>query len=245
MSKREELRQRRQAQAQRQRLFIIGGVSLVAIAIAAFFIYQSVTENSRPIGTIVPVTPQNYTLTNGQPMANGKILGSPEAPVAIEVYSDFQCPFCGRLAREVEEEVIATYVATGQARLIYKHFIVVDDNVGGQESHRAALASECASEQGQFWNYHNLVFANQSGEGQGAFADRRLKAFAETLSLNTEQFNSCFDSSKYASALTTDQNDGVAKGVRGTPSVFINNIQMQNPLDLAEYQRIIAAQLGQ
>lgn len=117
--------------------------------------------------------------------------------------------------------------------------------MGGSESRRAAEASECAREQGEFWNYHALVFANQQGEGQGAFSDRRLKAFAETLGLDTQAFNTCFDSGRYAGDVQADEQLGRSLGVSGTPTVFVNGQRVQNPLDFGEFQRMIEAELAQ
>jgi protein-disulfide isomerase len=94
--------------------------------------------------------------------------------------------------------------------------------VGGNESHRAAEASECANELGEFWNYHKMMFANQAGEGKGAFSDRRLKAFAETLGLNTQAFNQCFDSGRYAQNVLADEGLARSMGVTGTPTIFVN-----------------------
>jgi protein-disulfide isomerase len=121
---------------------------------------------------------------------------------------------------------------------------VIDGNVGGSESRRAAEASECAREQDEFWNYHALVFANQQGEGQGAFSDRRLKAFAETLGLDTDAFNACLDSGRYAGEVRADEQLGRSLGVSGTPTVFVNGQRVQNPLDFGEFQRLIEAELA-
>jgi protein-disulfide isomerase len=235
MSKREELRRRRQAQARRRQMIPIGVVAFVAIAFTGFLIYQ----NTRPIGEIIPI--EKETL----PFAQGKSIGPEGASVTIQVFSDFQCPFCGVFAREgVERQLIEQYAASGQARLEYRHYIVVDWNVGGSESRRAAEASECANEQGEFWNYHNLLFTNQNGEGLGAFNDRRLKAFAETLELDTAQFNACFDSGRYASAVRADEQLAGSLGVRGTPTVFVNGVRVENPLNFAEFQGLIEAALS-
>lgn len=235
MSKREEMRRRRQAQTRQRQLVVIGVIVVIAFAIVGWLIYQ----NSRPIGEFVTIPTKEY------PLASGKSMGQADAPVTILVFSDFQCPFCGVLATTTEAQLIENFVNTGQARLEYRHFIVVDGNVGGSESRDAAEASECAAEQGQFWNYHDFVFANQQGEGRGAFAERRLKAFAEAVGLDTAAFNACFDSNRYAGAVRTDESLGAQMGVTGTPSVFINAYRMNNPLDLNEYQRIIEAQLQQ
>jgi protein-disulfide isomerase len=139
----------------------------------------------------------------------------------------------------VERQLIDTYIATGNVRFEYRHYIVVDNNIGGSESRRAAEASECANEQGEFWNYHQLIFANQQGEGLGAFSDRRLKALAETLGLDTAAFNTCFDSGRYSATVREDEALARSLGVRGTPTIFVNGTQIQNPLDFSEFQRLI------
>lgn len=135
---------------------------------------------------------------------------------------------CEQFAADVERQLIDQYIATGKVRFEYRHFIVVDGNVGGTESQRAAEASECANEQGEFWNYHKMVFTNWNGEGQGAFADRRLKAFAEHLQLDTTKFNDCFDSNRYASAVADDVALGRARGLSSTPSLFLNGQLVDN-----------------
>jgi len=127
----------------------------------------------------------------------------------------------------VERQLIDEYVATGKARFEYHHYIVVDRIVGGNESQRAAEASECANEQGEFWNYHKMLFANWNGEGEGAFVDRRLKIFAETLGLDTQKFNQCFDSGRYAGEVRADTQLGQSLGVTGTPTVFVNGQKVE------------------
>lgn len=144
----------------------------------------------------------------------------------------------------MERQVIDTYVATGQARFEYYHYIVVDSIVGGSESRRAAEASECANEQGAFWDYHAMLFTNQRGEGQGAFGDRRLKAFADALGLDTGKFNACFDSGRYAAAVRDDEALGRSLGVESTPTVFVNGARVANPWDFGEFQRLIEAALA-
>jgi protein-disulfide isomerase len=123
---------------------------------------------------------------------------------------------------------------------------VIDDNVGGNESRRAALASECANAQNQFWPYHDIVFANQQGEGRGAFRDARLKAFAEQIGLDMAAFNQCFDSSQYSSAVQADEFDGRSQGVTGTPTLFINGarVPQQAMLDFNALKQLIDTELA-
>lgn len=234
MSKRKELQVKRQQRARQQLVIIISAVVLVAVTFIGFSIYQ----NSRPIGDITPVAKEEF------PFQNGKVLGKDDAPVTIQVFSDFQCPYCGIYAREQERQLIDDYVATGQVKFEYRHYIVVDGNVGGSESRMAAEASECASEQGEFWNYHNFVFGNQNGEGKGAYSERRLKAFAEQMGLDTEAFNSCFDTRRYAQDVLTDERLGRSLGINSTPTILVNGKVINNPLDYNEIKQAIAAALA-
>ena len=144
----------------------------------------------------------------------------------------------------MERQLVEQYVAVGNVRFEYHHYIVIDGNVGGSESRRAAEASECANEQGAFWDYHAMLFANQQGEDSGAFSDRRLKAFAEALQLDTGKFNTCFDSRRYVTEVQADEQRARALGVTGTPTLFVNGRLVQNPLDFSELQSLIAALLA-
>lgn len=233
----ENQRLRRQ-RSRNQQLLVIGGVVLVAVVLIGLSVARSAYENSKPVGDIIPIQTQTYA------QANGKSIGPSDAKVVIQEFADFQCPYCGRFALTVEQNILDSLVATGSVRFEFHHFIVVDGNTRGTESRRAAEASECANEQGQFWNFHKLVFTNQNGEGKGAFSDRRLKAFAETLGLDTAAFNSCFDSSKYAQVVKADERMGASLGIAGTPSLFVNGRPISNPLDFSEIQGAVQAALG-
>jgi protein-disulfide isomerase len=235
MSKRAEIRRRREQKARQQRLMLIGGVALAAVLIAAWLIYPTL----QPVGEIVAITPQAY------PNADGSALGPTGAPVTVLVYSDFQCPNCRNFSNTVERQIIETYGGTGQVRLDYAHFIVIDGNVGGSESRQSAEASECAAEQGQFWNYHEILFANWAGEGVGAFSNRRLQAYAESIGLDMAAFNACFSSNRTAGVVTGDEAAARALGVNGTPTVFINGqvVPQTNVFDFEYYQQAIEAQV--
>jgi protein-disulfide isomerase len=217
MSKREEIRKRKQQQTRRQVLAIAAVIVVVAIAVAGWLIYQNY-QNS------LPVSPNSFTTVPTQtwPQANGKSLGPAAAKVLVQEFADFRCPICLEFYRTVEPQLIKDYVATGKIRYEFHDFIVIDAN-GVTESRRAAEASECANEQGRFWDYHNMLYANQFPEtSTGGFADNRLKAFASALGLDSQKFNACFDSHKYASAVDADLTLGTGLGVQGTPTIFIN-----------------------
>jgi protein-disulfide isomerase len=235
-------RGRYQAQAARRRTrryLILGGVVLAAVAVVAFLITQSPKPVPVTADSFVTPVPQNW------PQANGKVLGPASAKVVLQEFADFQCPYCRQFHDTVLPQIISQYVANGKVRLEYHHLIVIDQNVGGTESRRAAEASECASAQGRFWDYFNLLFANQGTEGSGAFSDSRLKAFAGAVGLDSSQFNSCLDSSQAAAAVRVDEALALSRGLNGTPSILVNGQLVQNPLDANQVKAAIDAALKQ
>lgn len=126
-------------------------------------------------------------------------LGSPDAPVTMVEYSDFQCPFCGKFARETEPELIEKYVDDGTLRIEWRDFPYL-----GQESANAAFAARAAQAQGGFWRYHDILYANQESTNSGAFSDERLLGFAREAGLNVEKFEGDMKGGKYANLATAD-----------------------------------------
>jgi protein-disulfide isomerase len=210
---RETRRLRRQKQKRRQTVRNILIITGIVLLVASGILYASL----RPIGDITEITPRNL------PNANGLILGDPNAPVVLEVYEDFQCPACLSFTKTVSPLLIQDYVNTGQVLFIFRHYPFL-----GSESYAASNASMCANEQGRFWDYHDILFANQTGENIGAFSNRRLQAFAETINLNMDAFNACFNSSAYDAQIREEKATGLANQVTGTPSVFVNGQKLLN-----------------
>ncbi len=89
--------------------------------------------------------------------SNDNILGNPNAPVTIVEFSDFECPFCQRFFVDALQQIKENYIASNQVRFVYKHFPLSIHN----KAIPAAIASECAGEQGQFWQMHDLIFTKQ------------------------------------------------------------------------------------
>ena len=75
--------------------------------------------------------------------------GNPAAPITIVEFGDFQCKFCDRFAKETEPKINATYIQTGKANMIFKNFVT-----HGPDSNTAAMATQCANDQGKFWNFY-------------------------------------------------------------------------------------------
>lgn len=218
-SKRQERRARIVKQERRNRLVLIG---LIALG-AAFLVFAVVWPYLRPVAEVVSADPGNLF----KPEDN--TLGDPNAPITIEEFADFQCPFCERFHQETEPLLKQYYVDTGKVHFIYRSMgNFVSDNIARgkgtpatTESRDAALAAYCAGDQNKFWDMHAHLFANVLGEDAGSFTDKRLKAIAETVGLDTAAFNSCYDSGKYLDRIQKDAEDGQAANVNGTPGFLV------------------------
>jgi protein-disulfide isomerase len=230
VSKRQERRAKMQRQQQRQRLIMIGlivlGAALVVLAV--------VLPQIRPVGEIIAITPAAL------PNADGLSLGDANALVTIDVFEDFQCSACKRFTENTEPLIIQNLVATGRARYVFHNYSFLD-GVGagnGGESDQAANASMCANEQGKFWEMHSILYTNWNSENQGAFSDRRLQAMAESIGLDMNAFNSCFNTNKYESEIQADFELGQEMGVSGTPTVFVNGQRVGQGNSVPSYEQI-------
>ncbi len=129
---------------------------------------------------------------------------------------------------------------TGKVRFVYRHLTVI-----GPESVRAAEASECASDQGKFWEYHDVLFLNWAGENAGGFSDANLKSFAGRVGLDAAAFVACLDGGQHADLVRQDTGKGNALGVRSTPTIFVNNTMLAGLADYSVYKRFIEQALQQ
>ena len=166
-------------------------------------------------------------------------LGNKNAKVTIIEFSDFQCPFCKRFHDATWTQLKSTYIDSGKVYFVYRDFPLSFH----QNAEKAAEAANCANEQGKFWEYHDIIFKNSQGDGTG-LADADLKKYATDLSLDTAKFNTCLDTGKYKAEVSKDQADGSAAGVSGTPSFFINGIQLVGAQPFAAFQQTIDAELA-
>jgi protein-disulfide isomerase len=199
---------------------------------------RSTTRTPKPTPTIKINIPKETEI----PSPNGRQLGDTNAPVIVEVFSDFQCPACGLYARDVEPKIIQQYIADGKVLYIYRHYPFI-----GDESIQAANASMCAGEQNRFWEYHALLFANTNGENQGAFNDDHLLAFAKIIPLDMVAFSACFEQKRYQSEIDQDLALGKSKGISAVPSVFVNGAALTPGAmpSVKDLQKAIDNALGQ
>jgi protein-disulfide isomerase len=163
--------------------------------------------------------------------ATGPAKGPDSAPVTIVEFSDFQCPFCSRAIKTVDE-VMKAY--PDKVKLVFRQFPLEFH----KEAPKAAEAALCAADQNKFWEFHDTLFANQS-----ALQPDKLKEHAKTVGLDTAKFNKCLDSGEKAAAVKTDQEAGQKVGVNGTPAFFINGILLSGAQPFDEFKSVIDAEL--
>lgn len=231
LSKRQEIRNKQRRQEQFNRILAIGVIVVAALVVAAVMIIPSLPQATGTILTAEPIA---------RPQVNGNTMGDPKAPVKIVEYADFQCPYCLRFFKDTEKQLIETYVATGKVYFEYHSFA----NFIGEESARAAEAAYCAGDQGKFWEMHDLLYTNQGAENSKAFSNERLRAFGETLKLDTNQYNDCFNNGKNRSRVTKDGEEARAAKISSTPSFLINGELIQGAQPFATFQQKIDAALA-
>lgn len=158
-------------------------------------------------------------------------LGATDAPVVIVEFSDFRCPYCGRHYENTLNPLLENY--GDHIRYVYRHFAAL-----GPESVTAAIASECANEQGKFWEFHDKFFTNQPMLGRDFYL-----ATASEFDLDVEQFTACLDESRYLTQVSNDGIDGQLNGVNGTPGFFINGHFVRGAQPYEIFERIVLREL--
>jgi len=143
-------------------------------------------------------------------------LGSPDAPVTMVEFGDYQCMNCNRYFRNTEHMILQNYVETGKLKIIFVDFAFI-----GPDSFPAAQAAHCANDQGKYWEYHDETYSNWDGENTGWAGIYNLKRFASNIGLDQNSFNQCLDSNKYAKKVEANTELGRKIGVTGTPTFFI------------------------
>ncbi|MBU4217102.1 DsbA family protein [Candidatus Parcubacteria bacterium] len=138
--------------------------------------------------------------------------GELEAPVQVIVYSDFECPFCLKFVNSLKqvEETFGNKVV-----IAFRHYPLLSHT----DAIPAAVAAECAGEQGKFWEMHDQLFQDSQ---DNALSITNYKQNAKELGLDQVKFNECLDTEKYKKAITLSQLEAKEFGVNGTPASFIN-----------------------
>ncbi len=174
--------------------------------------------------------PQRFEVSEDDDPARGP----EDAPVVIIEFSDYQCPFCRRFRMQTYDQLFATY--GDKIRFVYRDFPLSQIH---PEAINAAIAANCAGEQGQYWEYHDKLFQQTQGLNQDAYI-----AYAQELGLDMEAFQACLQDPAQREEVLADRDAGVQLGVTGTPTFFINGIPVVGAQPFSVFQQIIDQELA-
>lgn len=195
-------------------VFVAGTIALMAVL-------SSKNPTAQFIGGTVKVADNNDWI-KGVPLKDTK--------VTLIEYSDFQCPACGAyypMVKQLGQEF-------KNISIVYRHFPLPQH----ANARPAAQAAEAAGQQGKFWEMHNLLFDNQPTWARSTSVEEIFTAYAQTLGLDIEKFQTDFNSSKTKTKIETDYQSGT-NAINGTPTFFLNDKKIQNPQNYDELRSII------
>jgi protein-disulfide isomerase len=166
-------------------------------------------------------------------LAGAPILGSPDAPVTLIEFADYECPYCLRHFTQTMPQIEANYIRTGKVRYVFRDFPIDQLHPGAIRAHEAA---HCATEQNRFWEMHRLMFS-----APGSHTDATLEARAQEAGLKLEDFRACLASGRTTSAIRQSVSAVTQLGANGTPTFFFG-IQEKGTEQVRVIQAIAGAQ---
>ena len=185
-------------------------LALVAVAGGGAMWYSSHRKTAPP-----PAAAPVVAATDG---FRGYTLGVESAPVEVTEYSDFECPFCASFATVQMPVIREQLIAPGKLRWRYRDFPLPTHRY----SRYAALAAQCAGEQGKFWEMHDQLFEHHQWAQTGKNPRSLFQDFARAVGLDLDKYDACMDGQRYAGRIEASVQEGEAAGVRGTPSFYVN-----------------------
>jgi len=192
-------------------LLVVFAVMIVSVALYASSYYSQLMQMQEHRINVSGPVPIN--LTNGSP-----VLGSPNAPITIVEFGDYQCEACKKWYDNTRPKIIENYIDTGKASLTF-----IDLPILGPDSKLAAAATYCADDQGRYWDYHVTLYDYQGHMNSGWASAERLHSFAFNLGLDMDEFEECFNSNKYEQRVEFNSQRARSSGVVSTPTFVIVN----------------------
>jgi protein-disulfide isomerase len=201
---------------------IVTGLAVLATLILIVVINREPAATS-PTVLSAPANPVAASIPR-----DGTTLGASSAPVKMDTWEDFQCPSCEIWTEQWEPHVVQDFVATGVVRYQFNDFAFLGAGNNPDESLEAAVAAQCANDQGKFWEYHDWLYANQNpaGENKGWFSQAKLDAIALKVGLEQATFDTCLTDPTKATSVQAERTAGASLGINETPSIFVNGKQL-------------------
>lgn len=232
----QRLAQQRQAQRRKRFLQIVGGV-LVIVIIAVGVLVAVNRDNDSDTGDLGSIV-AGVAIPASVPV-NGMTIGSPDAPLKLTEYGDYQCPYCAEVSSVAFPELMTKYIETGQVSITFAPMAFI-----GDESTSAAEAALCANDQGKFWAMHETIYGNHNGENIGNLTSDRLGQMAQLSGLDMDQFNSCMTNGTHEKDVENLNATASAAGVNSTPTFVTNTGDKFGWTNLATLESDIDAALA-
>lgn len=228
-----------------RRVHLWGATGLIVGLLTGFLIGHSTA--SKPRAILYGVPPTSARAAASTPTIAGAQSTTPKKPVNVSTagrpargpanakvtmveFVDYQCPFCGQFERDTMPQIEKTYGS--RIRIVSRQFpLSIHPNAFG-----AALAMECAFQQGKFWQLHDRLFHHQDDLGPGGLIQQ-----ARAVGLDPARMGACEKSSATKAAVNRDITAGRAYGVKGTPTIFINGRPIEGALPYAQFKSAIDA----
>lgn len=197
----------------------IGAAVASIVIIAAFLGFDNINNQKElviePTPTVQQVGPAKITINtfvdNGSP-----ILGNPNAPVTLIEFGDYQCHFCNVFFHSTEGDILKKYVETGKVKMIFK-----DYNIIGPDSVNASHGAHCANDQDLFWEYHDILYSNWTGENNGWASSENLGKFAQDIGLDMDAWSECMLDGIHSQIILASNDDARSLELTGTPAFFV------------------------
>jgi len=236
MVTRQDIRERRRKKRQQQRVTTILLVVGAVLIMAAVLMTPTIRELLTPVGEFVKPA------FNPRPMADANRMGDPDAPVEIQIFSDFGCGHCANFAVTTGEILTEKYVKTGQVTMVFNS---VGSLLGHPTSLITAEAAYCAGEQNLFWEYHDILYANQVDlfANINKKLDKTLSAYAESLSMDVKKFQKCLKNNQFNSEIQDDLVEASEANITSTPSFLINGKMVVGNAPLDKFETLIQSEL--
>jgi len=202
------------------RNIVIGMVALVVLSGVIF----TVLDKRSGSETALPASIEKIDASNNGAPLKGEVLPendygitfNADAPISINIWEDFQCPFCKFFEDEMDE-YIESLIRNKEAKVTY-HMT----SFPGMESKRATNAAYCAADESRFIEFHKAIYAVQGAENSGIFSNKNLIEIGKRLGISSPTFESCVNDNKYGDNVEKVYASMAKNKVEGTPTVFIN-----------------------
>jgi protein-disulfide isomerase len=206
---------------QRQRLWIVGGVFVLAAVVVAIVVFAASGggNSDKPkatAGESLPGQVEANARFAGIPQ-KGITLGDPRAPVTMVEFADLQCPFCRQYTENVLPALVADYVRSGKVKMVFRNVTIID-----QDSHLAAEMAAAAGLQNKLWEYMDIFYANQGEEHSGYITDAFLERIGRAVrGLDVDRAMADRKLPKIQNQLNEAQAEMQLNGITGTPGFLL------------------------